>query len=124
MADKGKAIQSFRDLDVYQESYRLALDLFECSTRFPKAEVFSLTDQLRRAARSVPANIAEAWGRRKYPAEFKRFLWIAMGSINETSVWVDFAHDHGYLEEPDHSRFGEMLDSVGRKLSHLIQNWR
>jgi len=80
----------FRDLKVYQLSYRLALEVFEVSKSYPKEEKYSLTDQIRRSSRSVPANIAEAWYKRKYPKLFTSKLIDSAGRIWRNRCLVGF----------------------------------
>lgn len=118
------AIQSYRDLDVYRLSYELAMKVYRASKSFPRDELYSLTDQIRRSARSVPANIAEGWGKRKYPADFKRHLWIASGSLHEANVWLDFVLDHGYLDGPLHRELQTDIDNVSKMLFSLAENWK
>ena len=91
-------IQSHRDLRVYQKAFDTAMDLFELSKRFPKEETYSLTDQIRRCSRSVCANLAEAWRKRRYPAAFVCKLCDSEGEAAETQVWIEFAVKCGYLE--------------------------
>lgn len=79
-----KVIQSFRDLRVYEASFRLQQEIFRISKSFPGDETYSLTDQIRRSSRSVGANIAEAWQKRRYPAHFVNKLSIADGEQAET----------------------------------------
>jgi four helix bundle protein len=93
-------IKTIADLDVYMLSYRLAMEIFEITRSFPKEEKYSLTDQIIRSSRSITANIAEGWGKRSYENEFKRHLIYAMGSMEETKVWLNFAKDCNYIEQP------------------------
>ena len=117
-------IESYRDLRVYQLSYQLALELHKTTMRFPAQERGELGSQLRRAAASVPIDIAEGYGRKRSPADFKRFLVMAMGSCNEVNVILDMARDLGYLTEEIHAKFKEQYDEAGRSLNKLIQVWR
>jgi four helix bundle protein len=84
-------IKAVADLEVFKLSYKLAMDIFNVSRRFPKEERYSLTDQVVRSSRSISANIAEGWGKRFYENEFKRHLIYSMGSLEETKVWLYFA---------------------------------
>ncbi|MDQ7799629.1 MAG: four helix bundle protein, partial [Candidatus Edwardsbacteria bacterium] len=88
-------IRSYADLEVYQESYKLVLEIYQISKAMPEAERRELGYQLRRAAVSIPANIAEGCGRKESVAEFKHFLRTALGSNNEVRVLVDLVHDLG-----------------------------
>ena len=78
--------QGYRDLIVYQKSYKLAMEIFEISKSFPKEEKYSLTDQIRRSSRAVPANISAAWVKRKYPKSFVSKLLDALEEESETAL--------------------------------------
>ena len=84
-------MSDFKDLLVYQKAFDLAMDIFEVSKKFPKEERYSLTDQVRRSSRSVCANFAEAYQRRRYPAYFLSKLNDSDTENAETEVWLDFA---------------------------------
>ena len=94
MADK---IRSFRDLKVYQFSFSLQQEIFEKSKYFPKEELFSLTDQIRRSSRSIGANQAEAWHKRRYRAHFVSKLTDSDGEQAETQHWLDTALECKYI---------------------------
>jgi four helix bundle protein len=102
-------INSYGDLKVYKLSYQLALEIHRTTLKFPALERVELASQLRRAATSVPINIAEGYGRKRSPDDFKRFLVIAMGSCNEVSVILDMAHDLGYLTKEIHANFKDSV---------------
>lgn len=85
------------DLDVYQMAFKAAMTIFEISLSFPKEEKYSLTDQIRRSSRSVCANIAEAFYRRKYPKNFISHLSESIAEAGETRVWLDFSHNCNYI---------------------------
>ena len=90
MADDD-VVRAFEDLEVYQRAYRLALELHKASLQFPKIEQFALADQVRRASKSVCANIAEGFARQRgSSADFHRFLVLALGSSDEMKVWLSF----------------------------------
>src|SRR3977135_20015 len=89
--------QGFRDLKAYQLAFRLAMEIFEESKSFPKEEKYSLTDQIRRASRSVASNIAEGYRKKLYPKMFVSKMADADGEATETQVWPDFAEACGYL---------------------------
>ena len=91
-------IKNFNDLEVYQTSYRLALEIHQITKKFPAHETYEIGSQLRRAALSVPLNIAEGYGKKRSLKDFKRFLNISLGSCNETMVLIDFVKDLGYIE--------------------------
>jgi four helix bundle protein len=93
----GKKVGSAKELDVYVEAYRLAMDIFKLSQGFPKEERYALTDQIRRSSRAVCANLREAWAKRRYEAHFVSKLTDVDGENSETDTWLDFARDCGYL---------------------------
>ena len=113
-------VSDFRELDVYRESRLLAKNVFEISKGFPREEMYSLTDQIRRAARAVGAQIAEAWAKRRYIKHFISKLTDADGEQLETRHWVDCAADSGYLEESERTQLLESLQRIGRMLNTMI----
>ena len=117
-------VRSFRDFEVYQLAYALAMEAFTLSKRFPPDEIYSLTRQLRNASRSVPGNIAEGWSKRRYENVFKRQLIDAMGSADETTVWLNMARNCGYCPEKEHDSLIDRYASVGKMLQRLIDAWR
>jgi four helix bundle protein len=111
--------ETYEDLDVYRRSFSLALIIHRKTLDFPKIEQYALADQLRRASKAVPANIAEGFGRqRNSRKEFARFAMIAASSSDETQVWLKFARELGYLTE---SEFAQWLDEA-RILSRMLQS--
>ena len=92
-------IASYKDLEVYQKSYSLALQIHQITQKYPKYERYEIGSQLRRAAISIPLNIAEGYGKKESRQEFKRFLRIAQGSSNETIVLIELSKDLGYVEQ-------------------------
>jgi four helix bundle protein len=91
-------IASYDSLHVYQNAFQRAMQIFEITRRFPSEERYSLTDQIRRSSRSVCANLAEAWRKRRYEAAFIAKLSDSESEANETQVWLDFAVHCRYLE--------------------------
>ena len=112
-------MRSFRDLDVYQEGYRLALTVHKLTQAFPEHERYEVGSQLRRSAVSIPANIAEGYGGSE--AEFKRFLRIALGSSNEVIVYLDMVNDLGYAET---RALREAYDILGKRIYRLAESWK
>lgn len=112
-------MKDFRDLDVWCFSHQLTLQAYRATHSFPADERFGLTSQIRRAAASVPANIAEGCGRRGN-AEFHRFLQIAMGSASELEYHLLLALDLGYLDAATHASMHESATRVKRMLASLI----
>lgn len=117
-------IKTIFDLDVFKISYSFAMDIFKMSRVFPKEEKYSLTDQLVRSSRSVSANIAEGWGKRIYENEFKRHLVYAIGSLEETKIWLLFAKDCGYLDLALYESLCVKYDEIGAKMHRLYMNWK
>jgi four helix bundle protein len=118
----GMKINSAKELQVYQEAYALAMEIFEVSKRWPSEEKYSLTDQIRRASRSVCTNLREAWAKRRYEAHFISKLTDADGENSETDAWLDFAKDCGYLNGSSHRRLTERCSSVGKMLGSMLKN--
>ena len=112
--------QSFRDLDVYQLGRRLQLEIFTLSKVFPREEKYSLTDQVRRASRSVGANIAEAWQKRRYQAHFESKLSDADAEQAEVQHWIESAVECGYLDAEDGHRLLAMCRDIGRMLGKMM----
>lgn len=113
-------VNSFRDLIVYQKSRELARGIFEISKEFPQKESFALTDQIRRSSRSVGAQIAEAWGKRRYEKHFISKLTDADGEQLETQHWIEVAVDCGYisLQQKEHLLSG--YEEIGRMLGSMM----
>jgi four helix bundle protein len=117
-------IKTIFDLEVFNLSYTLAMDIFNGSRNFPKAETYSPTDQICRSSRSISANIAEGWGKRIYENEFKKHLIYAMGSLEETKAWLLFARDCGYLQIDVFEILRKKSDELGAKIYKLYENWK
>ena len=92
-------ITRHQDLDVYRKSFEAAMHIFEVSKQFPKEETYSLTDQIRRSSRSVCANLAEAWRKRRYEAAFVSKMNDSEGEAAETQTWLEFAVRCGYINK-------------------------
>ena len=121
---KKNVIKTYQDLSVYQLSYRLAMELFEVTKTFPKEEVYSMTDQIRRASRSIAANIVEGWAKRKYENVFIKHLIDANGSCEEMKIFLDFAKDCKYISVERHQALMSQYNEVGAMLSSLIRKWK
>ena len=111
---------NFRDLIVYQKARALAREIFEVSTTFPKEEMYSLTDQLRRASRSVGGQIAEAWGKRRYERHFVSKLTDADSEQYETQHWLETALDCDYLDEQQVVALVRKCEEIGRLLGGMM----
>jgi four helix bundle protein len=112
--------KSFRDLEVYKLARKLASEIFELTKSFPKEEMYSLTDQMRRSSRSVGAQIAEAWGKGKYEKHFVSKLTDADGEQLETQHWLETALDCDYISIEQSNYFLNQYASLGRMLSSMI----
>ena len=117
-------IQSYKDLEVYRKSYQAALSMHQMTLEFPRHEMYELGSQLRRAATSIPLNIAEGYGRKSAVAEFKHFLRNALGSCNEVKVLLEMIKDLGYLKEEIFQETYETYDHLARQLFRLIESWK
>ena len=117
-------IQSFKDLKVYQQSYELALIINKAILRLPNSEKYDLVDQMRRASKSIPANIAEGYAKRLFEKEFKKYLFSAIGSCNEMVVHISFAKDLGFWKPEFCEDLLKRYDILGKQLTRLLQNWK
>jgi four helix bundle protein len=115
-------IKRFEDLEVYQLSLSLQRAVFELTKLFPKEERYSLVDQIRRSSRSVGANIAEAWHKRRYPAHFASKLTDADAECGETRHCLQTGLDCEYITAAEFEKLMELCLSIGAKLGHMIQN--
>ncbi len=106
--------KGFRDLNVYRLAFSLAMEIFSESKKFPLEEKYSLTDQIRRASRSVAANIGEGHRKKRYPRMFVSKMADADGEATETQVWIDFAQASGYLSESRQLELRSGYEEVGR----------
>lgn len=113
-------VKSFRELEVYKLSREMARDIFQISKRFPKEETYSLTDQVRRSSRSIGAQIAEAWAKRKYEKHFISKLTDADGEQQETQHWMETAFDCNYLDKPTLKILLNKCESIGKMLNGMI----
>ena len=112
---------SFRDLRVWQDAMKLTAEIYEATVSFPRHEVYGLAQQIRRAAVSIPSNIAEGKGH-KSNKEFCHFLFHARGSLLEVETQLMIAQELGYLPSDDGRRLAAIAEKVGRALSGLINS--
>ena len=117
------AVSSYRQLVVWQKAIELVLEVYRATQDFPKEEMYGLTSQLRRAAVSVPSNIAEGQGRFS-TGEFKQFLGHAKGSLFELQTQVVIAQKLGFMKDKVASKLVALSDEVGRMLSGLLSSLR
>lgn len=112
----------FQDLLAYKKSFSLAMKIFEISKSFPQEEKYSLTDQIRRSSRSVPANIAEAYRKRVYPRHFHSKLTDSDAENSETQVWIEFCFKCKYINEETYNELITDGDEIGKLLNYMILN--
>lgn len=115
-------LESAKDLKVYKKGYRLAMEIFEMTRRFPAEEKFALTSQIRRSSRSVCLNLREAWAKRRYEAHFVSKLTDCDGENSETDSSLDFAKDCRYITEAEYERLIVLAREVGKMLGSMINN--
>lgn len=113
--------ENYRELIVWQDSTKLAKAVYQLTGKFPKHEIYALADQIRRAAVSVPSNIAEGQAR-KSPGDFRRFLHIALGSLAEVDTQLVLAHEFSYLSKEDVDSMDEQIQGLRKKLYALINS--
>jgi four helix bundle protein len=112
------SVKHFRELDVYQGAMSLVLRIFELTKHFPVEEKYALTDQVRRSSRSVCANLAEAWRKRRYRAAFVSKLNDAETEVAETQVHVEIAFRHSYIRQ---EVFAELDDACDKILAQIVK---
>jgi four helix bundle protein len=115
-----KPIRNFRDLNVYQNALAVGLRVYDLSKKFPVEERYALTDQIRRSSRSVCANIAEAWRKRRYEAAFIAKLSDAEGEAAETQVHLEFAFHHSYLSRDEFLSVDDTYEKIIGQLVKMI----
>ncbi len=121
-----KRIKSHKDLEVFSLSYKLAMEIYNISKKFPIEERYSMTDQIRRSSRSVSANLAESFRKRRYAKAFIAKLSDAESEAAETQVWLDFAYDSGHLSSQFYKRlFDDYNRLIGKIVTMINQpnNW-
>ena len=116
-----KHAASFRDLIDYQKARQLQREIFKVTKSFPKEEMFSLTDQIRRSSRSVGANISEAWAKRRYEKHFVSKLTDADGEQMETQHWIETALDCEYIARETSRQLLETCLEIGRMLGGMME---
>ena len=115
-----KNYRGYKDLIVYQKAFNLSIKIFYISKNFPKEELYSLTDQIRRSSRSIGANIAESWPRRKYEKAFISKLIDSQSETCETIFWLDQASALNYLNEDYYKELSGICDEIQKMLVSMI----
>ena len=118
------AIRRVEDLEVFRRAYRISLEVHRASLELPRIEQFALADQLRRASKSICANLAEGFAKQGYSAaEYRRYLLTAIGSSDETQLWLRYCVDLGYLTEEVGLKWGDEYGEISRMLRGLHTSW-
>jgi four helix bundle protein len=112
----------FRELLAYKMGFQLSMEIFQLSKSFPIEEKYSLTDQIRRSSRSVCANIAEAYRKRRYTAHFVSKLTDSDGENSETNVWLEFAYECNYISKEVFLDLSGKTQEVGKLINFMINN--
>ena len=117
-------ITRVEDLEVFRRAYRLSLEIHRSSLAFPRIEQFALADQLRRASKSICANLVEGFARQSQSAaEYRRYLTVAIGSSDETQLWLRYCVDLGYIEEVAGRRWIADYVEISKMLRGLHASW-
>lgn len=114
-----KAIKSHRELEVYQLAFQTSMKIYALTKSFPREELYSLTDQIRRSSRSVSANISEAFRRRKYPKSFCNKLNESEAEAAETQNWLDYSLACSYISKEIHSELDKEYENIIGKLVNM-----
>ena len=112
-------IETVRDLKVYRKAFDAAMEIFELTKNFPKEETYSLTDQIRRASRSVCTNLSEGWRKRRYKAVFLNKLTDSGQEAAETQTWLEFSLHCSYIDEATFLRLDENYEHIFAMLSTM-----
>jgi four helix bundle protein len=116
-----KPVRVFEDLEVFKRAYRVSLEVHKATLGFPSIEQYALGDQIRRASKSICANIGEGFGKqRQSRAEFRRFLMMALGSADEMRIWLRYGLDLGYIQEPAWQAWREEYREIAKMLQGLL----
>ncbi|HVP47921.1 MAG TPA: four helix bundle protein [Bryobacteraceae bacterium] len=120
-------IRSYRELDVYRSAMDAAMRIFDISKSFPPEEKYSMVDQIRRSSRSICANLAEAWRKRRYEAHFVSKMSDAESEAEETRVWLEFAFKCGYINQKQFQELDDAYDKIVAQLVKMLSQpgkWR
>ena len=117
----GEFVTNYRELKVYQNAMDTAMEVFQFTKTFPQEEKYSMTDQIRRSSRSVCANIAEAWRKRRYKAAFIAKLSDAESEACETQVWIEFAYKCGFIDKRLKDKLDDIYEHIISQLVIMIE---
>jgi four helix bundle protein len=121
LKETGLSVKSYRDLPVYQLSFRLAVEVDRMASQLPKHEFYEEGQQIRRSAKSIPTNLAEGYGRRRYRNDYIRFIVYALASCDETRVHPDLLYETGSLSKDRYNYFTEQYTLLGKQLNGFLQ---
>ena len=116
-------VQRFDELDVFKRAYVVSLEIHKASLAFPQVEQYALADQIRRASKGICANLAEGFGKQTHSkAEFRRFIYIAIGSADEMRVWLRYCFDLGYIQEQQWQTWRDEYETIVKMLNGLVRS--
>lgn len=115
-------VQTYEDLEVYKSAFEFQQLIFGMTKSFPQDETYTLTDQVRRSSRSVGANLAEAWAKRRYPANFLSKLSDSDGELQETIHWLNSGRSCGYIDEVSYLKLKSTAQAIGAMLGKMMAN--
>lgn len=115
-------VKGYEDLEIYQKSYELAMNIHEMTLELPNFEMYEEGSQIRKASKSIAANLVEGFGRRRYKREFIKFVTYAYASCLETKVHLNFIYDSSYITKKKFNQYFEEYDSLGRKIHNFMKN--
>ena len=122
---KGRAISTFEDLEVFKRAYRVSLEVHRISLKFPQTEQYGLADQIRRASKSICANLAEGFGKQsRSTVEFRRYIQISIGSADEMRVWIRYCLDLGYIDQATWQHWRDEYQEIAKMLQGLSKSWK
>ena len=125
MTEDRNAISSFENLEVFKRAYKVSLEIHKRSLEFPKIEQFGLADQIRRASKSICANLAEGYGKQNHSkVEFKRYITIAIGSSDEMRVWIRYCLDLNYITDKEWQSWRDEYKQISKMLQGLHRSWK
>lgn len=111
---------SYKDLEVYRISFELAIELHKLTLSLPKFETYEIGSQIRRSSKSIPANLAEGYGRKKYRNEFIKFITYALASCDETTVHLEILHKTNSISDESYKRLSDKFKELGIKLNYFL----
>jgi four helix bundle protein len=116
-------VHRFEDLEAFKRAYKVSLEVHRCTLAMPQIEQYALADQLRRASKSICANLAEGFGKQgQSKAEFRRFIQVSIGSADEMRVWVRYCFDLGYIDEACWQAWRDEYEEIAKMLQGLLRS--